>query len=61
GLTRLDLASSAVTGRCSNQLNYRPLEQVDEVSLPQGDLYCAESGALCQRLIFINFSAPTSG
>ena len=24
GLTRLELASSAVTGRCSNQLNYNP-------------------------------------
>ena len=24
GLTRLELATSAVTGRCSNQLNYNP-------------------------------------
>ena len=24
GLTRLELATSAVTGRCSNQLNYSP-------------------------------------
>ena len=25
GLTRLELATSAVTGRCSNQLNYNPM------------------------------------
>ena len=25
GLTRLELATSAVTGRCSNQLNYNPI------------------------------------
>ena len=28
GLTRLELATSAVTGRCSNQLNYNPLIKI---------------------------------
>ena len=29
GLTRLELATSAVTGRCSNQLNYSPKIQIE--------------------------------
>ena len=29
GLTRLELATSAVTGRCSNQLNYNPISLLD--------------------------------
>jgi hypothetical protein len=42
GLTGLEPATSAVTGRCSNQLNYSP----KAVS----NLYCADEWCFCQTI-----------
>jgi hypothetical protein len=38
GRTGLEPATSAVTGQCSNQLNYRPLIKREDSSMgPKGD------------------------
>ena len=40
GLTRLELATSAVTGRCSNQLNYKPNKFCCALIMPDHLEFC---------------------